>query len=195
MFTGIVGLGRIVSMKEVENGIRLALATNMDIHQTDLGESIAVDGICLSASSFDNGLLHFFVSPETIKKTALSQYKEGRTVNLEWPTKPNGFMGGHYVLGHVDTVGMVLAVDRQAEVTFMKIAIPEPFQKYVVYKGSIAVNGVSLTINEDHGDHIELCLIPITLEKSSLGQLHPGDRINLEFDILAKYTEKLLRKK
>jgi riboflavin synthase len=195
VFTGIVGLGRIVGMKEVENGIRLAVATDMDIHSTNIGESIAVDGVCLSASSFDDGFLHFFVSPETIKKTAISQYVVGRKINLEWPTKPNGFMGGHYVLGHVDTVGKVLGVDPQGEVTFMKIAIPEPFQKYVVYKGSIAVNGVSLTINEDRDDHIELCLIPITLEKSSLGQLKPGDIVNLEFDVLAKYTEKLLRKK
>lgn len=182
-------------MKEAENGIIIGIATEMPVQDTVLGESIAVDGICLSVCSFDEGLLHFFVSPETIKKTALAQYVTGRVVNLEWPTKPNGYMGGHYVLGHVDTVGLVNAIEPSGEVTFMKINIPEPFRKYVVYKGSIAVNGVSLTINEDREDHIELCLIPITLQKSSLGQLHVGDRVNLEFDILAKYTEKLLNKK
>jgi riboflavin synthase len=116
-------------------------------------------------------------------------------VNVEFPVRPMDFMGGHHVLGHIDTNGKVVSVDKTEAFWFVDIEVPEQFSHYVVYKGSIAVNGVSLTVNNVKNLTINLCLIPITLEKSSLGQLKPGGIVNLEFDILAKYTERFLIKK
>ena len=121
-------------------------------------------------------------------------YKTGKTVNIELPLRPTDRLGGHYVLGHVDCTGNVTSIQATATSWFFTIEIPEPFIKYVVYKGSIAVNGISLTVNKIHAREIELCIIPVTLEKTNLSSLQIGDLVNIEVDILAKYTANLLPK-
>jgi riboflavin synthase len=136
----------------------------------------------------------FYVSPETIQRTALLNYKTGKTVNIELPLRPTDRLGGHYVLGHVDCTGNVTSIQATATSWFFTIEIPEPFIKYVVYKGSIAVNGISLTVNKIQAGEIELCIIPVTLEKTNLSSLQIGDLVNIEVDILAKYTANLLPK-
>jgi riboflavin synthase len=116
-------------------------------------------------------------------------------VNIELPMQPNGYLGGHYVLGHVDTTARIVNVVPGEKAWFFTIAIPNDFIKYVVYKGSVAINGISLTINKVIESNIELCIIPVTIEKTNMSLLKVNDLVNIEFDILAKYTEQLLNKR
>jgi riboflavin synthase len=139
--------------------------------------------------------MYFFVSTESIAKTIIRNYKVGDTVNTELPMQPNGYLGGHYVLGHVDATAKVNKIDITPTAWFLTIQVPEQFVKYIVYKGSIAINGVSLTINEVHDELIDLCIIPTTLDKTNINQLSVDSIVNIEFDILAKYTEQLLLKR
>jgi riboflavin synthase len=136
----------------------------------------------------------FFVSTESISKTIIKHYLKGRKVNIELPLQPTSFLGGHHVLGHVDDTALVQNIVVTDTAWFITIAFEPSFSKYVVYKGSVTINGVSLTVNKTDQHLLELCIIPITLEKTNLSALQIGDRVNIEFDILAKYTEKLLSK-
>jgi riboflavin synthase len=157
-----------------------------------IGDSIAIDGTCLTANELNKDTIGFFASNETLSKTRIQHYHTGFEVNFELPLRAGQHLGGHYVLGHVDTVSTVKSIEADNQAWIIKINIPQPFEKYVVYKGSIAVNGTSLTINKVDTDHIELCIIPVTLDKTNFINLKADDLVNLEFDILAKYTEKLL---
>ena len=195
MFTGIVGSAIINTIHSAATGWELVVETKEIASKVKLGDSVAIDGACLSVTKIDNDLLHFFVSLESIDKTIIRNYKMGTTVNIELPMQPSGYLGGHYVLGHVDTNAIVSNIKTGDQSWFLDILIPSVFEKYVVYKGSIAINGVSLTINETKENHIELCIIPVTLAKTNLGTLVVGAHVNIEFDILAKYTEKLLIKR
>jgi riboflavin synthase len=195
MFTGIVQKGSIHEIHPNEAGWELVLEMPAFAKIVQLGDSVAVDGACLTVTKIDAAYLHFFVSTESIAKTIISHYKVGHEVNVELPMQPNGYLGGHYVLGHVDAIAIVKKIDITPTAWFLSIAVPEQFVKYIVYKGSIAINGVSLTINEVHTNLIELCIIPTTLEKTNIKQLAVGTHVNIEFDILAKYTEQLLLKR
>ncbi len=195
MFTGIVQKGSIHAIHPNEAGWELVLEMPAFAKIVQLGDSVAVDGACLTVTKIDAAYLHFFVSTESISKTIISHYKLGHEVNAELPMQPNGYLGGHYVLGHVDAIATVKKIDITPTAWFLSIAVPEQFVKYIVYKGSIAINGVSLTINEVHTNLIELCIIPTTLDKTNIKQLAVGTSVNIEFDILAKYTEQLLLKR
>lgn len=195
MFTGLVDKGTITDLKHTADGAFLTVHVPHWARMPDMGDSVAVDGACLSVNKITGNLLGFFASTETLSKTILGQYTSGTAVNLELPLLPHSFLGGHYVLGHVDSFGTVEEIVISPTAWFITLRIPEQFNKYVVYKGSIAVNGVSLTINEVKGAQLSLCIIPITLEKTNLMQLSVGNQVNIEFDILAKYTEKLLMSK
>lgn len=192
MFTGIVGSAKIERLDTLEGGWRLGVRFADDFPTCQLGDSIAVDGACLSVTEMMDGLHYFFVSPETIDKTIIKHYQPGRKVNVELPLRPTDRLGGHYVLGHVDGVGKISNLIIGEASWIMEVALPKHLSKYVVYKGSIALNGVSLTVNSAEPDRISLCIIPITLEKTNLSELQIGQDVNLEMDILAKYTEKLL---
>lgn len=194
MFTGLVESAQIESVKPVEGGIDLGVHFPSDFPACQLGDSIAIDGACLTLAEVVDGIYHFFVSPETIQKTIIQHYTAGHRVNVELPLTPNSRLGGHYVLGHVDGIGRVVDVQRGDASWTLEIELPKPLSKYVVYKGSIALNGVSLTINSVTDDRISLCIIPVTLQKTNIGLLAIGGEVNLEMDILAKYTEKLLNK-
>ena len=194
MFTGIVHKGKIVGLKNTKDGMEIDVKSERKIPKLENGESLAVDGACLSVIKQKGNQVSFFVSPETLDKTIVGTYKKGATVNLELPLRNHDFLGGHYVLGHVDTVSQVKNIKELDEVWFIEIDLPKQFAQYVVYKGSIAVNGVSLTVNKLKKSSFDLCIIPVTLKKSNLTHLVKGSPVNLEFDILAKYTERILKK-
>ena len=195
MFTGIVASAFIEAINREENGWILQVAASQIAPKVQLGDSVAIDGACLSVFKVEGTVLWFYVSPESIDKTIIGFYTQGTKVNIELPMQPTGFLGGHYVLGHVDATATVLNIIPGEKAWFFTISIPEPFTKYIVYKGSVAINGVSLTINQVVDQNIELCIIPITIEKTNMSLLKENDMVNIEFDILAKYTEQLLLKR
>ena len=194
MFTGIVESAIISSIEVQETGWTLAVTSASIAARVKLGDSVAVDGACLSVIAINNDTMSFFVSTESISKTIIKHYLKGSKVNIELPLQPTSFLGGHYVLGHVDDTAFVQNIVVSDTVWFITIAFDASFSKYAVYKGSVTINGVSLTVNKTDQNLLELCIIPITLEKTNLSALQIGDRVNIEFDILAKYTEKLLSK-
>jgi riboflavin synthase len=195
MFTGIVSDGFIASILPDEQGWELIIEASKFASIVQIGDSVAIDGACLSVIKIDGNHLSFFVSSESIDKTIIRNYKVGAKINIELPMQPTGFLGGHYVLGHVDATAKVAKIVPGEKAWFFTISVPEQFVKYVVYKGSIAINGISLTINKVIGNEIELCIIPITISKTNMSLLNEGDIVNIEFDILAKYTEQLLNKR
>jgi riboflavin synthase len=173
MFTGLVDIATLSNLTQDQNGYQLSVVAPSLAGLCNKGDSVAIDGICLTVVEQRDDQLLFYVSPETIQR-------------------PTDRLGGHYVLGHVDCTGSVKTIQATATSWFFTIEIPEPFIKYVVYKGSIAVNGISLTVNKIQNTEIELCIIPVTLEKTNLSHLQSGDLVNIEVDILAKYTANLL---
>jgi riboflavin synthase len=195
MFTGIVSDGFIASILPDEQGWELIIEASKFASIVQIGDSVAIDGACLSVIKIDGNHLSFFVSSESIDKTIIRNYKVGAKINIELPMQPTGFLGGHYVLGHVDATAKVAKIVPGEKAWFFTISVPEQFVKYVVYKGSIAINGISLTINKVIGNEIELCIIPISISKTNMSLLNEGDIVNIEFDILAKYTEQLLNKR
>lgn len=192
MFTGIVGSAIIEQIIPNSSGWELKINARSIAAKVNLGDSVAIDGACLSVTDIEGDILSFFVSLESIDKTIIQHYQPKTKINIELPMQPNGYLGGHYVLGHVDATAVVKDIIEGEKAWFIHIEVPEQFVKYVVYKGSIAINGVSLTINQVRDNIIELCIIPVTLEKTNLATLQNEDKVNTEFDILAKYTEQLL---
>ena len=195
MFTGIVGSAIIEQIIPNPSGWELKINTSSIAAKVTIGDSVAIDGACLSVTNIQGDILSFFVSLESIDKTIIQYYQPKAKINIELPMKPNGYLGGHYVLGHVDATAVVKDIIEGEKAWFINIEVPEQFVKYVVYKGSIAINGVSLTINQVRENIIELCIIPVTLEKTNLALLEKNSLVNIEFDILAKYTEQLLNKR
>ena len=195
MFTGIVSEGFIKSILPDELGWELVIDAAKFASIVQIGDSVAIDGACLSVTKIEDNYLSFFVSTESIDKTIIRHYKVGSKINIELPMQPTGFLGGHYVLGHVDATATIAKVIAGEKAWFFTITVPEQFVKYIVYKGSIAINGISLTINKVIENDIELCIIPVTISKTNMSLLKEGDSVNIEFDILAKYTEQLLNKR
>ena len=194
MFTGIIQrTARTKSVKKSEKGIRLTIENPFGT--LEVGESIALDGACLTVERFDEEGIEFYISWETINKTKFSKINLRKHLfNLERSLTPSSLMGGHIVLGHVDAVGRVVEVESDPEGKRLSIEVPTTFLRYVVYKGSIAVDGVSLTVNAVDGNRLSVYIIPHTLEKTNLSLLTPGSLVNLEFDIIAKYVERLMGK-
>lgn len=193
MFTGIViGIGTIISPTPSKNGLEYTVNTNIDLSQIKIGDSVSIDGACHSVTEKTHNSFKVFSSQETLTKTIISTYKPDTIVNLEFPLRAGDFIGGHHVTGHIDCIGVTEEIIQDDNGKIIKIKIPQEFTKYVVYKGSIAINGVSLTVNKVNENIIELYVIPITLEKTNLGGLVEGSKINVEVDITAKHIEKLL---
>ena len=193
MFTGIVReRGRVAEVDGADGARRLRIDAPATASALSVGDSVSVDGCCLTATEVSDG--HFGVTavPETISRTTLGALSEGSEVNLETATRAGEPLGGHYVQGHVDGVGRVDSIEPQEEGSRMRIAAPSKIMRYCVEKGSIAVGGVSLTIAALSDGAFEVALVPHTLEQTTLGRAHPGDTVNIEVDILAKYVEKLV---
>jgi riboflavin synthase len=195
MFTGIVeDIGKVMRVEFRGQGKRLTLSVPLRLTDIQLGDSINVNGACLTVVEISHPLIRVDLSTETLQRTTLSEIKEGDSVNLERALRLSDRLGGHIVSGHIDGIGTVEELRRERDFLQMKIRAPQGVSKYVVQKGSIAVDGTSLTVNECLGDLIELTLIPFTLQKTILVDKKVGDRVNLEADILGKYVEKMLNR-
>jgi riboflavin synthase len=197
MFSGIIErLGRVRAVTPGDGTVRLDLATGFS--DLSLGESVAVNGVCLTVTTFDAaGDASVFVSPETLSVTALGRLAAGHAVNLERAVTPNTRLSGHIVQGHVDGVGHLDRIDRSGEAWALRFLLPEALRRYCVPKGSITLDGISLTLNrlEDPADGrfgAHVTIIPHTWDHTTLGGLSIGDPINVEIDVIAKYVEQLL---
>jgi riboflavin synthase len=188
MFTGIV----------IEQGVveaappRLVLRAPQIAADVAIGDSVAVDGCCLTVTAVDGPRLQFDAVPETLRRTTLGGFAPGSTVNLEPALRAGDRMGGHVVQGHVDGIGELVSGEPEGEAVNLTFAAPERVLRYVIEKGSITVNGVSLTVTSFDEATFSVSIIPPTREVTNLGGLEPGDRVNLEADIFGKYVERLL---
>jgi riboflavin synthase len=189
MFTGIVReRGRVSALEESRDGLRLEIDAPETAAQLEVGDSVSISGACLTATAVSNGTFSVTAVEETLSRTSLGRLAAGADVNLETAARVGDPLGGHFVQGHVDGLGRVASVGEGGRVWIE--AAPE-ILRYCVEKGSIAVDGVSLTISALRNGAFEVSLIPHTLEVTTLGALEPGDEVNLEVDVLAKYVEKL----
>ena len=193
MFTGIIEeLGTVETVEVLEDSIRLAIKGGLVRQDLSQGESVSVNGVCLTAAQVTPEGFIADVMLETLNRSSLSGIAEGERVNLERAMSGAGRFGGHVVQGHVDGVAEIISREPSANWEVVKVRIPSELAKYVVHKGSITFDGVSLTVNEISGDVVSLSLIPETLRLTTLGTKQVGDKLNVEADILAKHIEKLI---
>ena len=194
MFTGIVEeLGTVASFEHRPTGARLRVQCSTVLTDAREGSSIAVNGVCLTAIHIQADSFSADLAPETLKRTNLGDLKEGSFVNLERPLLATGRLNGHVVQGHVDGTGEFLSFEPLgADNWWLSVRIPEDLDRYVVFKGSLAIDGVSLTVAAIENRVVSVTIIPHTYELTSLCGYKPGDRVNLECDVLAKYVEKML---
>ncbi|CQR48308.1 Riboflavin synthase [Paraliobacillus sp. PM-2] len=194
MFTGIVEeKGTILSVKQQANSLKLVIHAKTVLSDVKIGDSIAVNGVCLTVTSFLSDQFSVDVMPETYRYSSLSQAHTGVEVNLERAMHANGRFGGHFVSGHVDTVGEILNSWTEANAQYFSIQVTGDGIKYLMPKGSITIDGTSLTVFDVDTDRFIVSLIPETQQKTILGDKQKGDLVNLEYDMLAKYMENLIR--
>jgi riboflavin synthase len=193
MFTGLVeGTGRVVFFVERGGMIRLGIVAGRLAKDMRVGDSVSVNGVCLTVNEREGEVLVFLAMPETLRRTSLSGLKKGSIVNLERAMTPQARFGGHIVQGHVDGVGKVLDVRPDGGAEVWEFAAPEAVLRYGVEKGSVCVDGISLTLVSVKESSFIVSILPQTKEVTNLRNLRPGDRVNLEADIIAKYVERLL---
>ena len=196
MFTGIVEeTGQVVSFQEQREAWRLKLSARVVTSDVQVGDSVAVNGCCLTVVACEEGCLEFDVLNETKRLTSMDHLEPGGKVNLERALLPSTRMGGHFVSGHVDGTGVVESIEQKGKDFFLRIAPNLDKLKYLVSKGCITVDGISLTVAEVDEAGFAIWLIPHTMEMTNLHTRRAGDRVNLEYDLIAKYTEKLIRGK
>jgi riboflavin synthase len=193
MFTGIIEeLGSVRSVEERGENARIVISAKTVTEGTNHGDSIAVNGVCLTALDIHDDSFAADVSRETLLRSTLGGLKPGAAVNLERAVTPATRLGGHMVQGHVDARGQFLAVEDHGESWTLRIAYPAEIARYLVFKGSVAVEGISLTIANLTEEYFEIAIIPKTWEVTNLSQLKPGNSVNLEVDVIGKYVERLL---
>jgi len=195
MFTGLVEeVGKVVALTGDQGTKRLTVAASKLPREMKKGDSIAVSGVCLTAVAIRKNSLGFDLAVETLARTSLSRLAKGALVNLELPMKADGRMGGHIVQGHVDGVARFCGLEKieGKDDYWLRLEIPAELAKYVVFKGSISVEGISLTVAKVEGTEVTIAIIPHTFEMTNLKQFQPGDPMNIEVDIIAKYAEKML---
>jgi len=193
MFTGIIeDKGKVLRVEYRGQEKRLTIGLPSYLTELQVGDSININGVCLTVIQKKEREVELDLSQETLEKTILGELKEGDPVNLERALKLTDRLGGHIVTGHVDGIGAVIGKSEERDFVRLRIKIPASVSKYVVEKGSIAIDGISLTVNECRAGEIEMTLIPYTLGKTTLMNKRVGDRVNVEADILGKYVEKLL---
>ena len=194
MFTGIVqDVGRILALERLGGDMRLTVGVDrLDLSRTAIGDSIAVAGVCLTAVGLEARAFSADVSRETLTITTIGDWRLGRRVNLEPALRAGEALGGHLVSGHVDGVAEVQTRLGDARSQRFRMRVPEALARYVARKGSVALDGVSLTVNAVERQEFEVNLVPHTLAETTLGELAVGDRVNLEVDLIARYTERLL---
>lgn len=196
MFTGIVEeVGSVTRIEQRGENRRITVAAEHAPKELQTGDSVAVSGVCLTALDIKPVSFCADLAPETWMRTSFSRIHEGALVNLELPMKADGRFGGHIVQGHVDGVGKVIALERIAESEnwWLHVELPEDVEKYTVYKGSIAIEGISLTVAQMEKNRCTIAIIPHTVEITNLHSLRQGDPVNLEADLIAKYVEKMMK--
>jgi riboflavin synthase len=192
MFTGIIeNIGKIVVIEEVNNSFMIKIEVSNLLINISNGDSIAVNGTCLTAVNVENNIFSFDLSPETMKLTSFKSLRKGDFVNIEFPLTLNKFISGHITTGHVDTIATIKTLLKNTESWFIQIKIDKIYLKYIVHKGSICIDGVSLTVNKVDGDMIDLMIIPHTYENTIIKNYNVGDSVNIEVDYIAKHLEKL----
>jgi riboflavin synthase len=193
MFTGIIeGVGKIIGKRAVGGGIAYDLEAGFDLAEPEEGESIAVSGICLTAYNIRGRHFSADVSPETLSRTKLGLIGPGATVNLERALRLSDRLGGHLVSGHVDCLANVVGRKEVGSYTVFSFSLPSAQARYIIEKGSITIDGVSLTVNNCGSDHFDVSIIPHTLKVTTLGALKVASKVNIEVDIIGKYVEKML---
>jgi riboflavin synthase len=193
MFTGIIEeLGEIVAFEESAGGARLSVAARLAADSTAEGDSITVNGVCLTVVDLGTHSFSADLSAETLARSTLGGLRPGMRVNLERAVTPSTRLGGHIVQGHVDGRGRLVSIDTDGEFRVMRFWFPEQLARYFIEKGSVAVDGISLTIAALGSETFDVALIPKTWEMTNLATLKPGDEVNLEVDMLAKYVERIM---
>jgi riboflavin synthase len=188
MFTGLVeAVGELVERKPTSGGFRLRIATALAA-EVSPGDSLAVNGVCLTAILAERGEVHADVGPETIRVTTLGGLAPGSAVNLERPLRADGRLGGHFVQGHVDAIGFIEELRGDADFYWLTVSFPSHLAPYLVHKGSVAVDGISLTVAGLGSNRFDVQLVPYTIEHTNLGRAQKRDRVNLECDLVGKYV-------
>lgn len=192
MFTGLIAdLGSVTSIERDSDGATLEISTRIAGELAE-GDSVAVNGVCLTATDVRDGGFRAQAMEETLRRSSLQQMKPGSPVNLELALRADGRLGGHIVQGHVDGTARIIGVRQEGFAQVLEIEAAHELTRYLVEKGSVAVDGVSLTVSEVRGDSFSVSLIPETLTRTNLGEAQVGDRVNIEVDILAKHVERLM---
>jgi riboflavin synthase len=195
MFTGIVEeVGHVTGIEQRGQNRRITVAAANIPKELKSGDSVSVSGVCLTALDIKPGSFCADLAPETWERTSFSRMHQGALVNLELPMKADGRFGGHIVQGHVDGVGKLIALERigRSENFWLRIELPHDVEKYTVFKGSLCIEGISLTVAKLEDQECTVAIIPHTVEKTNLHSLQPGDPVNLEADLIAKYVEKMM---
>jgi riboflavin synthase len=193
MFTGLIeDTGKVKAVRQGDRGIVLTIRTALPVSAMKLGASIAVNGACLTVVKRARGEFTVDVSPETLSCTNLGGFAEGSLVNLERPMRLGGELGGHLVTGHVDAVGAVASIENQGEFTVYRFQVPPKTGPFLVPKGSVAVDGISLTVNECKRAQFSVAIIPFTLQHTNLRGRRVGDKVNIETDLIGKYVYRFM---
>jgi riboflavin synthase len=193
MFTGIIEeVGTIQSVQRQGGGIRFRVSAPKYAPELKVNDSVSINGACHTVVWRSNDAFEVESVEETLKKTTLGSFQTGSRVNLELPMRLNERLGGHLVLGHVDTVGTITVIEPRGNSTMYSVEIPEQFRKYIIPVGSIAIDGVSLTIAEIENNDVRVSIIPHTLENTIFPQYKNGQKVNLEFDLIGKYIERMM---
>ncbi|MCD8501915.1 MAG: riboflavin synthase [Bacillaceae bacterium] len=196
MFTGIIEeVGTIEEIKQSGDAIRMTIRSHKLLSDVHLGDSIAVNGVCLTVTTFDQKRFSVDLMPETVRGTSLRQLKRGSSVNLERAMAAGGRFGGHFVSGHVDGIGEIKRKERDNNAVYYEIKVNDTLRKYILMKGSIAVDGTSLTVFGVTDDTFTISIIPHTIEETIIGQKGPGDIVNIECDMLGKYIEQFIEQR
>ncbi|HUR37784.1 MAG TPA: riboflavin synthase [Terriglobales bacterium] len=196
MFTGLIEeVGKVASLTDAGSTRRIVISSSQLANELKTGDSIAVNGVCLTALDITKDSFAADLAAETVERTSLARLATGAPVNLELPTKAGSRLGGHVVQGHVDGVGKVLTLVQVdgGDDWKLSIELPNGLENYVVFKGSISVEGISLTVARVEGREVSIAVIPHTYEATNLRKLKPGDPVNIEVDVIAKYAEKMLK--
>ncbi len=193
MFTGIIQeVGKIKAVERLGGGIRITVSSPSLAGRLKVNDSVAVDGVCQTVVKKSAKAFTVVAVEETLRKTTFGKLRSGQEVNLELPLKLSDLLGGHLLMGHVDTVGKIVEIRREKTGTDYVIGLPAEFLRYIVYTGSIAVDGVSLTVAEVRSDAFRVAIIPHTMEKTIFRRYEVGQEVNIEVDVIGKYVEKLL---
>ena len=193
MFTGIVeAMGVVQTVEQRQGDVRITIATgDLDISGVHIGDSICTSGCCLTVIALGEGTMSADVSTETLSVTTLKHWSHDTAVNLERSLTPSTRMGGHFVSGHVDGIAEVIERESSARAEVFWLRAPDELAKYIAKKGSVTIDGVSLTVNAVRGAEFSLTIVPHTLDVTTIGLLHPGVKVNLEVDLIARYLERL----